>query len=70
MPWVSKGTGTDQINESSFLMTWKGAGSQGLVLGGSEDAEGGPTASLAIGTQSPFMERGDVLPGFPWDTSQ
>ena len=36
-PWVSKGTGMDQINKNSFLMTWKVAGSQGLVLGGSED---------------------------------
>lgn len=34
---VNKGTGMDQINDSSFFMAWKGAESQGLVLGSSED---------------------------------
>lgn len=60
MPRVSKGTGMDQINESSFLVTWKGAGSQGLVLGALRTLVGGgcPTASLDVGTQSPYMEQG------------
>lgn len=51
----------DQINESSFLMTWKGAGSQGLVLGGSEDP------SLAAGDPEPVHGAGvtcsQVFPG-------
>lgn len=56
MPWFSKGTGMDQINESSFLMIWKGAGSQGL--GGLWGPWGWSHSLISCwGTQSLYLEQ-------------